>query len=528
MDFSKIKTIVIVVVVAFLALYLGIATATAQKEAVAWVGGAVLLTICLLLGRNIWLLIPATLAMKGNINFLPGTPAPWHLMTAVAAVFLLIRIATRQQPLAIKWTWMETSLALVAFSILQALARNPVGLSALGGSDVAGGKPYFIFAVAFVAYAIIAMANTDIKGWRWAVILYLTFGIGDGLINAVSGISPAFAMRVLPLYSNVGFEEAVGTAAEFDLSKNRFTQVTQLGSILGMIACTFWRPLAALDITKPWRILIAGGAFIAILLSGFRGGLGSLFVRFVLGSALRKKWLDIVIIGLLGMLLLTALIASGMVKNLPFGVQRALSFLPIEVSSVAAIDAEGSSNDRFEMWRTALESDRYIRNKLLGDGFNMSARELQAMRSQTETGPQLFKTWTDAALETGAYHGFHVETIRNTGALGLLCATIALFVFMSSAWRAIQRTRTQPYWGMVLFICMPFLIHPFWYWLVFGSYKADFPTVIALAGMVKLLHTLVNQETPLLGPVSPLKHSSLMTSPSPNPQFASARQVRRP
>jgi hypothetical protein len=516
MDSSKIKTIVIAVVVGFLALYLGIAAATAQKEAVTWVGAALFLTVCLLLGRNIWLLIPATLAMKGNLNFLPGTPAPWHLMTAVAGGFFLLRIATRRQPLAIKWTWMETSITLVALSILQALARNPVGLSALGSSDVAGGKPYFLFAAAFVAYAIIAMADTDIKGWRWAVILYITFGIGDALISAISGISPAFAMRVLPIYSNVGYEQAVGEAAEFDLAESRYSQIAQLGSVLGLMACTLWRPIAALDIRKPWRILIAGGAVIASLLGGFRGGVGSLFVRFILGSALRKKWLDIVVISFLGMLVLAVLAVSGAVKDLPFGVQRVLSVLPIEVDGRAAIDADNSAEDRFEMWRSALGSDRYISNKLLGDGFNMSARELQAMRSMTEEGPQLYKTWTDAALETGAYHGFHVETIRNTGALGLLFATVALFVFMAFAWRAIQQTRNQPYWGMVLFICMPFLIYPFWYWLVYGSYKADFPILIALAGMIKLLHVLILKEssTMELGASLPSGHQN--AAPHPN------------
>lgn len=497
MDSSKLKTIVIVTLAAFTALYLGIAAATAQKEAIVWVCSAVFLAICLLLGRNIWLLIPATLSMKGNVNFLPGTPAPWHLMTAVAAGFFLLRIATRRQSLAIKWTWMETSLALVVISILQALARNPVGVSALGGGDVAGGKPYFIFAVAFVAYAIIAMADTDIKGWRWAVILYLTFGIGDAIINALSGIFPAFAMRVLPLYSNVGYAEAVGQSAGLDLSQSRFGQVAQLGSILGLIACTFWRPLAALDITKPWRILIAGGAVVASLLGGFRSGAAGLFVRFVLGSALRRKWLDIVVISIIGMLVLAALVVSGSAKYLPFGVQRVLSALPIEVDAQATRDAEGSSDDRFEMWRTALGSDRYISNKLLGDGFNMSARELQAMRNQTEAGPQLYKTWTEAALETGAYHGFHVETIRHTGALGLLFATVTLLVFMAFAWRAIQGSRDQPYWGMVLFICMPYLLHPFWYWLIFASYKAEFPQYIALAGMIKLIHVLMAKESNL-------------------------------
>jgi hypothetical protein len=225
---------------------------------------------------------------------------------------------------------------------------------------------------------------------------------------------------------------------------------------------------------------------------------------------LRRKFLDIVLISLISMVILAAVVVSGSVRHLPYGVQRVLSQLPIEVDGRAAADAESSAVDRFEMWRTALSSDRYISNKLLGDGFNMSARELQAMRSQTDTGPQLYKTWTEAALETGDYHGFHVETIRHTGTLGLVCATVALFVFMASAFRAIQQTRNQPYWGMVLFICMPYLIYPFWYWLVFGSYKASFPTLLALAGMIKLLHVLIHRES------TPQSGSSNLTANNPH------------
>ena len=491
-DSQKLKATFIVVFALVTSLYLGVAAATAQKEAVAWVGGGLFFAMCLFLGRNIWILIPATLSMKGGINFLPGSPAPWHLMTAVAAGFLLLRIAVRRQSISIRWTWMETSLVLVALSILQALVRNPVGLDLLGNSDVAGGKPYFIFAIAFVAYAVVSLAETDIKTWRLAIILYIIFGILDALINAVSGVLPDFAIQVLPLYSNVAY---VVEATDFDLDENRYFQIAQLGNILGMMASTLWRPIACLDISKPWRIVTASGAIIGSLLGGFRGGFASVALRLILGSALRKKWLDIIVISLIGMMTLGAVVVSGAVKDLPFGVQRVLSMLPIQVDGRAAINAENSAEDRFEMWRIVLASDRYIRNKLLGDGFNMNARELNAMRSITETGPQIYKTWTDAALETGAYHGFHVETIRNTGAIGLLCATLTLFVFMSFAWHAIQQTRNQPYWGMVLFICMPFLIFPFWYWLVFGSYKTELPTVIALAGMIKLLHVLMARES---------------------------------
>lgn len=527
METSKLKSFIIVVLAGFFALNLGIAAATAQKEALVWISAAIFLGICLLLGRNVWILIPATLSMKGNINFLPGTPAPWHLMTAVAAGFFMLRVATRRQRVAIKWTLMETSLLLVALSILQALMRNPVGLSAFGGSDVAGGKPYFVFGVAFIAYGIIAMADTDIKGWRWAVILYALIGIGDASINALSGLSPSFAARVLPLYSNVSYSEAVGQGAGLDLAESRFAQIAQMGTILGLMSCTFWRPLAALDIRKPWRLLVAGGAVLATLLGGYRGAAASLFVKFVVGSALRKKWLDIAIIVVIGIFALAVITISGVVGYLPYGVQRVLSALPIEVDSQVALDAAGSSDDRFEMWRTALESDTYIRSKLLGDGFNMSARELQAMRSQTEGSPEIYSSWTEAALETGAYHGFHVEAIRNTGAIGLLFATITLIVVMRYAWQAIQQSVNKPYFGMVLFVCMPYLIFPFWYWLVFGSYKVEFPEFIALAGMIKLIHVLMSKEGQAIQTMSALapgyKRPSLLHRP---PQPLSGNTAR--
>jgi hypothetical protein len=493
MDSNRIRLVLIMAGALFCATYLGIAAATAQKEVVSWVLGGIFVTTCFLLGKNVWILIPASLAMKGNINFLPGTPAPWHLMTLVAATFLLLRVAIRRQSLSIKWTWMETSILLVAISILQALVRNPVGVSLFKSSEVAGGKPYFIFAFAFIAYYIIAIANTNIKVWCWAVILYLTFSVGDGAINALSGIFPGFGAQVIPFYSNVGYDSAT-TGYKIDLSQSRFTEVAQLGSILGLMACTLWRPLSALNLTKPWRFLVTAGAVVATSLGGFRGSLGSLFVNFVLASSIRKKWLDIFLAGFIALLILSALIATGSIRELPYGAQRMLSFLPLDIASNIKADADGSSDERFEMWRTALESDRYIKNKLLGDGFNMNARELQAMRNQTENGPQIYRTWTEAALETGAYHGFHVEAIRNTGVVGLLFATMALLVFMRYSWRVIQAHRNQHYWGLVLFICMPYLIHPFWYWLVFGSYKAVFPQVIAMAGMIKLIYAMINQE----------------------------------
>jgi len=475
------------------ALYLGLATATAQFEAISWVAGGLLLAVCLLLGKNVWILIPATLSMRGGLNFLPGSPAPWHAMTALAAAFFLLNVALRRQSLKLHWGWMETILLLVGLTIAQAFVRAPVGFYALGG-DVAGGKPYFFFAVAFVAYLVIALSEPDLRAFRSAVILYIVFGVADGLIGAASQAWPDFARFMLPVYSNVSYSQAIGLEGGLNLAEGRFSYVGQLGSLLGLVACTFWRPLAALDLTKPWRGLVAGFACVLVPLSGFRSLSGLLFTQFLVGSAIRRKWLDIVFITVAGLALVFVLAIGGFVRSLPFGAQRVLSILPVEVDSRARLQAEGSSEDRFEMWRLAMGSDRFIENKALGDGFSLKAREVKAMSDSLVGVGRI--SFVEHSMSMGSYHGFHVETIRYTGLAGLLAATLALVVFAVRAWRNIQAFRDHPYWTYVLFVSMPFLIHPLWYWLVFGSYKANLPQVIAMAGMIKLLDCIRLAEQP--------------------------------
>jgi len=498
MDSSKIKALIIVVLALFFALYLGIAAATAQTEALIWVGGGLFLATCLLLGKNVWILIPATLGMQGGLNFIPGSPAPWHFMTAVVGIFFLLRWLTRVQKIHLRWSGMETAILLVTLTILQAFLRNPTGLSILGG-DFAGGKSYFVFGIAMIAYFLISTAESDIKTWRWAVIAYIVFALGDATIAAISGLSPAFASYMIRFYSNVSFAAANTINYSGDAMETRITELATFGSILGMIACCFWRPVAALDLRKPWRILIALAAVGFTLFGGFRGSAVRLFTNFVMSSVLRRKYLDVLLVFFGGAFLLAALLIAVPTQNLPYSVQRILTILPgVQVDSKIASDAEASSELRFEMWKLVLTTDRYISNKLLGDGFQFSASEMAAREARMFGDYRMTGGMTpeEMFLATGSYHGFHAETIRFTGVIGLIAATAALIVFAVFAHRCINYYRGEREWGTVLFICMPFLIHPLWYWLVFGAYKSDFAEIIATAGMIKLLYSLRLTENP--------------------------------
>jgi hypothetical protein len=489
MDSSKLKAIIIGAIVLCFSLYLGIAAATAQLEAVAWVFGGVAIAVILLLGKHSWILIPATLGMKGGINALPGALEPWHFATAVVGTMYLIRIATRQQRINFKWCGLDTAVLLIALTICQAFIRNPTGLMFFGG-DTAGGKPYFIYIMAIAAFVLIGMADADIRSFRWAVLLHVLLTALDGTVNMLSGLIPAFATAILPYYSNVSIDAVNTLQYSSNVEDSRITQFGQLGTLLGLVACSFWRPVAALNLSKPWRAVTALAAIATILLSGFRGNAGGLFVRFVVGSLVRRKPLDVLIVSLLGFLAAMAIIAVVPVNDLPYSLQRVLSMVPgVTVREEISREAQDSVDLRVRMWEEALLTDRYIDNKMLGDGFGMRQADA-ALMSLWATGDKHIRETVhveEILMANGAYHGFHAEVIRFTGAVGLLAATVAMFVFLVFAKRSINAYRDHPYWGCVIFICLPFLIMPFWYWLVYGDYRQMFPPALATAGMLKLL-----------------------------------------
>ena len=492
MDSSKLKTLFIIVTALACSLYLGIAAATDQREVFVWVGGGLFLTLCLLLGKHVWLLIPATLPLVGSLNAIPGSPAPWHLMTAVTGAFFLLRWLTRKQALRFHWTSLDTAILLVGLTILQALIRNPVGFSIFGG-DVSGGKPYFIAAVAITAYVLISMADTNMKTWRLAVILYISFAFADAIIGGISGFYPEFAGFVIRFYSNVSLEAATSSQYDSNAIDNRITVLTQLGGISAWVATTMWRPISALDIRKPWRMLVAALALAATGLGGFRSNASVTYVHFIIGSLLRRKPLDVIFVSFLGVAGLFFVIVAIPTHTLPYSIQRILTIVPgFDARADIAANAEDSTEMRFNIWRRVLSSDQYIHNKYLGDGFQYSAREMAAREAMRLHDYRMAGglTTEDLLMITGSYHGFHVETIRFTGVIGLIAATGVLIVLAVHAWRNIAWYRGTPYWNYVMFICMPMLIYPATYWLIFGEYKGQFLQLIAMAGLVKLLHVL--------------------------------------
>lgn len=502
MDSNKFKIILIGILSAFIAIYLGVASATAQFTAVGWVIGAITLAGLFALGKNIWVLIPFSLSLSGGLNFIPGSPSAWYIATPLVIGFMFLRFLMRAKDFIWRWTWMDTFVALNLIVLIQSYIRNPTGLNILGGSEgMIGGKTYIDFLLVTVGFFIVGNIKSDWNFVCKTIVIMISIELVDGLLGAATGLSSGLAATVSKFYSNVDFVAATaglgGSAgSSYQIGEEqRMGSFVQLGLALGLICCTFWRPLDSLNPVRPIRNLLFLLSVGIILLSGFRSQLVRLAFFFFAGTIARRKPTDIILAGLFGILFICFVLMGGFAKDLPFAAQRALSFLPIGVSEAAKYDANDSSEWRFEMWRIALTTDRYIHNKLLGDGFGFTAAEFQLANNENivlSKDAQL-----DFMMSKGSYHGFHVECIRFVGVIGLTIATCILVSFAIKSLRLIRYFEGRERWHLILFTCVPFLIEPIHYWLIFGSYKGNFLTLVLGGGLIKILDNIRIQELSL-------------------------------
>jgi len=193
MDSNKIKAIIIGALAAFGALYLGIAAATAQLEAVAWIVGGLILTVCLALGRRIWLLLPLMTGIRLVLP-LPGSFSTVLLTQLLVIGFLTLLFLTRRLPLEFRVTELELICLLYLCAVIQVYLRNPVGLNIFGGQMV-GGKAYFIFGVSFATAAFLSILRIDPNDLKWWVRLSIIGALTNFGLGLIFGVSLTLNFR---------------------------------------------------------------------------------------------------------------------------------------------------------------------------------------------------------------------------------------------------------------------------------------------------------------------------------------------
>jgi hypothetical protein len=255
------------------------------------------------------------------------------------------------------------------------------------------------------------------------------------------------------------------------------------------VLTSYFRPLTLIFPVYFGRFLLAVTFTIFALLSGFRSALMVIGIYIGLSSYFRRQARDLTVYLALGVVGLSILaIGNGRLFDLPLSAQRALSFLPGKWDYVAVADAKHSVDWRVEMWKMVWQEDKWIKNKLLGDGFGFTRVELAMMSSAIEGGVGFVGgAQQEAFMINGVFHNGPLSTIRFVGEVGLVLY-YALMVLL--AWRAvkvIRKTYGTDLFPAALFVGMPVLYYTVTFPVGVGQFDIDLPQNLFLAGVIKLV-----------------------------------------
>lgn len=487
MDSQKLKALVIATLGIFFALYLGIGTATAQFETIVKIIGSLTIIACFLLGRKIWLLIPLMATIELSLR-IPGQPSALLLGQVLVICFSVLLLLMRRLPFSFKFTELEIWGLILTLFVIQVYVRNPVGLNIFGGSSV-GGKPYAMFIVTLVTAVILAGLRVPPTELKTALHLSILGGLINLGVSTIGKFIPTVGYYTGANYSDTSVADYTDHGQKVDTgAAGREGFLGTFAKNLALWISTFKSPLiACLHPLLAPLILIS---FAMAGLSGFRNAIAAVGLTYFFGVYYRGGLAQVLVSSLVGALALAALALTNAIAPLPPNLQRSLSFLPGTWEQRYELDAENSTKWRMEIWEEVLRTDRWIKNKVLGDGLGFSASELQYQMTGgdlTAKGISGFDAHRESILANGDYHSGPIQTIRIIGYSGLVILLLFQIRLAVHAHRQIKRCRGSEWFPISLFIGIPLIWNPIFFTFIFGEFRTAAALVLLGSSMVRML-----------------------------------------
>ncbi len=459
-----------------LAGILGVVIGTDRYQLLVWLLGlAICIVITAGLRRRAWMLMPLAWALSGGTLVLPVPFSARDIAILLAAGAYLGYRALAGSPQRRSRHLLELLVALNVACLVVTFVLHPVGFRSIG-SDTVGGRPYLTAGLAAVAAWLLPRLPDSPRTVAWLPWLSVA---GTGLVAALQGIGylfPGAVPYLIFFYSGLdvgAYLETVTTGAAL-----RLRGLSGIGQALMRLLCSFYRPRALLA-PWGWRFLLVVLALIAVLLSGFRSSLLAMLGTIVIGAWLHRGLRELAVGALLGAVLLGGLVGGqGQWYDLPYGVQRTLSFLPGQWSEEVLQDATASTEIRLMWWRTVI-GEQLISDWWFGDGFGISRRDLETMGRPGRIGQDI--------LMTGYYHNGPLSTIRYAGVIGLVLLYALLIANVVYALRAVARCRGTPLQPAAFFVAIQAIWRPVHFTFIYGAYQEEIPELFYTAGLVQLL-----------------------------------------
>jgi hypothetical protein len=464
-----------------LAIYLGYLLATPLDLGTLMAVGFVLLVLVLplLLRWHHPLLI-----LSWNLNvvvfFLPGQPQLWLLMAGASlAIALVQRTLSRQSKFLLVRPLVLPVLFLLAVIVATGWFTGGLGLR-IANSGTYGGKRYFLLIGAILGFfafcsrrippekanlyaglfflpGVMALFSSCFPLLNSAFyFMYLFFPADPYMVQAYTASSGggAFADDMVRLSGLAFFSQAV------------FCFLLARHGIRGLLQARNW-----------WRAAFLLLAMVLGLYGGFRSVVVLMALifgcLFWLEGLLRTRYFALLLaVGVLGMGVLVPF-----TRQLPLPVQRALSFLPVQIDPVAAADAQGSTEWRLRMWRVLLpEIPHYL---LLGKGYGINAQDLELAQTSMQRG---VVDDTELAMLAGDYHSGPLSTIIPLGLWGVLGFLWLLVAGTRVLWRNWKGSPPELQ-RINAFLLALFVAKIIFFLVIFGSLYSDLATFLGLLGL---------------------------------------------
>ena len=172
--------------------------------------------------------------------------------------------------------------------------------------------------------------------------------------------------------------------------------------------------------------------------------------------------------------------------------QRAFSFLPIEVAAQVRVDTKASTEWRVEMWKVLLpELPKYF---FLGKGFALDPTDLYLTQHAIIRG--LAKSY-EQALRAGTYHNGPLTAYMPLGAFGLL----AFVLFVLASCRALYynyRYGDPELQTINTLLFSLFVARTLFFFFIFGDLPTDLPTFVGIIGFGVALNGGIKKPLPAL------------------------------
>jgi hypothetical protein len=433
------------------------------------------------------LLLIASWNISMVLFFVQGSPYLWMAMTAISLLLTLLQQILKRDVAFVSVPSITWSLLFLAFVIILT-AKLTGGI----GSSM-GGKRYVHLFCAIAGY----FAITAYRIPKDRAILYTALYFLGALTMVVGSLAPWMPHGLHFLFALFPVESMTALAGGEADENMRLSGVTVAAAgTLSFILARHgmkglfgggerWRflPLqfkGGFGINQPWRLL----AFLGISWICLSGGYRSIpitfimifFFLFLFEGLYRTNIAPILLI--VG--ILVAVVSLPFVQKMPLTVQRSLSFLPIEVSSLAKDSAEDSSQWRIRMWEEVIPTiPQYL---ILGKGYGIDARELEMNAAFANYKGGGSDQDGSSAMTASDFHNGPLSLIIPLGIFGVI--GFLWFIFASAKVFINNYRYGEPENRQLnTFLLAYFLTKAFFFFVIYGSFQNDLAIFVGLIAL---------------------------------------------